>query len=222
MQKSRNTISGEAARLRQRKFTRLRQFPFPEYLSPGSLPLTHRRCGKPTCYCASGEGHPIRFLTFMPQGKHRVERIPDQWVDDVRRRVHAGRAFLLSYPGIKLGGPRHSHLFTRHLLGQQFRPFRFGRANVIVQEQQVGRFRIYSLRFPPTQRSSQLALVSSRIHNSRQIGKLRTGTSLLTESLGGNTGGGTHRLDIGAKEPDTVISQVVVSETFGGPPSPAS
>jgi hypothetical protein len=83
----------EAARFRQRKFTRLRQFAFPEDLLPGSLSLTHRRCGKPTCHCASGEGHPIWFLTFMSEGKHRVERIPNQWVDDVRQRVNAGREF---------------------------------------------------------------------------------------------------------------------------------
>ena len=83
----------EAARLRQRKFSLIRQFQLPEDLLPGSLSLTHRRCGKPTCHCASGEGHPIWFLTFMAQGKHRVERIPAEWVDDVRRRVEAGRAF---------------------------------------------------------------------------------------------------------------------------------
>lgn len=83
----------EAARLRQRKFRLLRQFQFPEGLLPGSLCLTHRRCGKPTCHCASGEGHPIWFLGFMAQGKHRVERIPNEWVDDVRRRVNAGREF---------------------------------------------------------------------------------------------------------------------------------
>jgi len=83
----------EAARLRQRKFTLLRLFHFPEDLLPGSLSLTHRRCGKPTCHCASGQGHPIWFLTFMAQGKRRVERIPKEWVDDVRRRVQAGRAF---------------------------------------------------------------------------------------------------------------------------------
>ena len=29
----------------------------------------------------------------MSQGKRRVERIPTVWVDDVRRRVAAGRAF---------------------------------------------------------------------------------------------------------------------------------
>jgi len=83
----------EAARLRQRKFSLVRQFQFPEDLLPGSLCRTHRRCGKPTCHCTSGEGHPIWFLSFMAQGKHRVERIPNRWVDDVRRRVHAGREF---------------------------------------------------------------------------------------------------------------------------------
>ena len=83
----------EAARLRQKKYELLRKFGFPEDLLPGSLVLTHRRCGKPTCHCASGEGHPIWFLGFMAHGKHRVERIPKDWVDDVRRRVDAGRAF---------------------------------------------------------------------------------------------------------------------------------
>jgi hypothetical protein len=83
----------EAARLRQRKFHLIRQFQLPEDLLPGSLCLTRRRCGKPTCHCASGEGHPIWLLGFMSQGKHRVERIPHHWVDEVRRRVEAGRAF---------------------------------------------------------------------------------------------------------------------------------
>src|SRR5271169_508264 len=83
----------EAARLRQRKFALLRQFPFPQELLPGSLSVSHTRCGKPTCHCAKGEGHAAWSLTFMADGKKRVERIPKQWVDDVRRRVEAGRAF---------------------------------------------------------------------------------------------------------------------------------
>jgi hypothetical protein len=83
----------EAARWRQRKFAVLRRFPLPEDGLPGSLSLTHRRCGKPTCHCAAGDGHPIWFLTFMADGKRRVERIPKQWVDDVRQRVEAGRRF---------------------------------------------------------------------------------------------------------------------------------
>ncbi len=83
----------EAARWRQRKFQAIRQFHLPEDLLPGSLSLSHRRCGKPTCHCAKGQGHSVWILGFMSEGKHRVERIPKEWVDDVRRRVEAGRAF---------------------------------------------------------------------------------------------------------------------------------
>jgi len=83
----------EAARLRQRKFGLLRHFSLPQDLLPGSLSVSHTRCGKPTCHCARGEGHAAWSLTFMADGKKRVERIPEDWVDDVRRRVEAGRAF---------------------------------------------------------------------------------------------------------------------------------
>ena len=83
----------EASHLRQLKFALLRQFQLPPDLLPGSLSISHTRCGKPTCHCATGEGHPAWSLTFMAAGKKRVERIPKDWVDDVRRRVQAGRAF---------------------------------------------------------------------------------------------------------------------------------
>jgi len=79
-----------AARWRQRKFTLLRRFAFPEDLLPGSLTLSSTRCGKPTCHCAEGEGHPAWTLTFMSDGKRRVERIPREWIEEVRRRVEAG------------------------------------------------------------------------------------------------------------------------------------
>ena len=83
----------EASRLRQRKFELIRRFHLPEDLLPGSLSLTHRRCGKPTCHCAQEPGHPIWFLTFMSRGQKRVERIPAAWVEQVQRRVQAGREF---------------------------------------------------------------------------------------------------------------------------------
>lgn len=83
----------EAARIRQRKFALLRQFSLPADLLPGSLCVSHTRCGKPTCRCAKGEGHSAWSLTFMAAGKKRVERIPKDWVDDVRQRVEGGRAF---------------------------------------------------------------------------------------------------------------------------------
>jgi hypothetical protein len=86
-----------AARLRQRKFALLRRYGIAENvvrdLLPGSLSETRRRCGKPTCHCATGEGHLSAYLTFMVDGEKRVERIPAAWVAEVRRRVEAGRAF---------------------------------------------------------------------------------------------------------------------------------
>jgi hypothetical protein len=82
-----------AARLRQRKFELSKRFGIPEDLLPGSLCLTHSRCGRKTCHCADEQGHSVWLLTFMVKGKKRVERIPREWVEDVRRRVAAGRAF---------------------------------------------------------------------------------------------------------------------------------
>jgi hypothetical protein len=82
-----------ASRLRQRKFQLLRRFQIPEDALPGSLSLTHLRCGKPTCHCAKDRGHPVWSLTFMVQGKKQVQHIPKEWVEEVRRRVAAGREF---------------------------------------------------------------------------------------------------------------------------------
>jgi hypothetical protein len=90
-----NRIKGIAATtLRQKKFAALRAFHLPEDGLPGSLALTHRRCGKQTCRCAQqGEqGHPQWSLTFMVDGRKRVEAIPREWVEDVQRRVAAGAA----------------------------------------------------------------------------------------------------------------------------------
>ena len=84
----------QAARLRQRKFELLRRFSIPPHLLPGSLSLTHRRCGQPTCHCARDKkGHPIWSLTFMVRGKKRVEPIPADWVEEVQRLVEGGREF---------------------------------------------------------------------------------------------------------------------------------
>jgi len=83
----------EAARLRKRKFELLRELTIPPDALPGSLALVHRRCGKASCHCAEGEGHPMWSLTFMEAGRKRVERIPEEWVPEIRRRVQLGREF---------------------------------------------------------------------------------------------------------------------------------
>jgi hypothetical protein len=84
----------QASRLRQRKFELARRFHLPDDLLPGSLSLSHLHCGKPTCHCAKDpQGHPVWSLTFMVEGKKHVQHIPKDWVEDVRRRVEAGREF---------------------------------------------------------------------------------------------------------------------------------
>ena len=94
---ARGVIPGPAAaRLRQRRFARLQGLTIPPEGLPGSLALTYTRCGKPNCRCAQGRpdpGHPGWQLTYRVAGRKRVERIPAAWVEAVRRRVEAGRAF---------------------------------------------------------------------------------------------------------------------------------
>ncbi|MEX0890632.1 MAG: DUF6788 family protein [Gemmatimonadota bacterium] len=89
-----NGPKGDAAtELRKKKFRALRTLKMPEDALPGSLSLTHTKCGKPQCHCAEGQGHPGWQLTFMVEGKKRVERIPAEWAEEVGRRVEAGRGF---------------------------------------------------------------------------------------------------------------------------------
>lgn len=84
----------EAAWLRKRKFGFLGRFPIPAEGLAGSLALTHTRCGKDNCRCAQGgELHTAWRLTFMVDGKKRVERVPKEWADEVRRLVEIGREF---------------------------------------------------------------------------------------------------------------------------------
>jgi len=83
----------DAAALKRRKRRLLARLRIPPDALPGSLVLSHRRCGKPSCHCAKGDAHPFYTLTFMVDGKKRVESIPAEWIDAVRPAVEAGRGF---------------------------------------------------------------------------------------------------------------------------------
>jgi hypothetical protein len=84
----------EAAALKRRKRALLAHLrKIPRDALPGSLALTHRRCGKSSCHCAKGAGHPFYSLTFMVDGKKHVESIPMEWIDAVRPAVDSGRSF---------------------------------------------------------------------------------------------------------------------------------
>jgi len=86
-------VGAEAAVLKRRKRRLLARLSIPTDALPGSLVLSHRRCGKPGCHCAKGTAHPFYTLTFMVDGKKHVESIPAEWIDSVRPAVAAGRGF---------------------------------------------------------------------------------------------------------------------------------
>jgi hypothetical protein len=60
---------------------------------PGSLVESRGRCGSPGCHCQQEGGHPSWTLTFMVEGKKRVEHIPNELVEVVQRRVEQGKAY---------------------------------------------------------------------------------------------------------------------------------
>jgi hypothetical protein len=69
-------VGAEAAALKRRKCRLLTRLCIPADALPGSLVLSHRRCGKPGCHCAEGRAHPFYSLTFLVAGKKHVESIP--------------------------------------------------------------------------------------------------------------------------------------------------
>src|SRR5205823_11336879 len=104
-----------SSRLRQRKYALLRGLHIPPDALPGSLALTHRRCGTPTCWCAKGgDGHPMWSLTFMANGKRRVEWIPNEWVEEIRPLVEQGRKFKEATAEVFAANAQLLALWRRH------------------------------------------------------------------------------------------------------------
>jgi hypothetical protein len=83
----------KAAQIRQRKYELVRRFKIPDNLLPGSLSIRYSRCNTPNCHCAKDKGHPLWSLTFMVDGKKHVQHIPKHLVEEVRKRVEAGREY---------------------------------------------------------------------------------------------------------------------------------
>lgn len=113
--------SADASRLRQRKHQLAERFHIPDHLLPGSLSQSFYRCGKPTCHCATDQGHSGWTLTFMVDGKKRVERIPQDWVDEVRERVHSGREYQDAVREVLAANAQLLALERRQLLQQRRR-----------------------------------------------------------------------------------------------------
>jgi Family of unknown function (DUF6788) len=56
----------------------------------GSLVAVYRKCGKPTCHCATGEKHgPVWYLSRHEHGRTRMRYVPPEHLDRARRGVEA-------------------------------------------------------------------------------------------------------------------------------------
>ena len=82
-----------SSRLRQRKHALVRRFGIPKDTLGGSLSQVERRCGKPTCHCADGGGHPMWTLTYSVNGRRHVEFIPASLLSEVQRLATEGREY---------------------------------------------------------------------------------------------------------------------------------
>ena len=80
--------------LEARRSRLLRTLALPPDSLPGSLALSHRRCGSASCHCHTDpQGHPSWTLTFMADGRKHVVHVASDAVEDVRARVDTGNAF---------------------------------------------------------------------------------------------------------------------------------
>jgi hypothetical protein len=70
-----------------------RQFGIPDHLLGGSLNAVRRKCGRPSCHCASGEGHSMWTLTYSVDGQKHVEFIPDAILPWISSLFEEGRAY---------------------------------------------------------------------------------------------------------------------------------
>jgi hypothetical protein len=80
----------------------------------GSLVAVYRKCGKPTCHCATGDKHgPVWYLSQHEEGRTRMRFVPAEHLDAVRRGVTAFQQYrefghrVAAQNLDRLLGPRH-------------------------------------------------------------------------------------------------------------------
>jgi hypothetical protein len=76
------------AALRQRRATILTRLPPLTDVLRGSFLRREIRCGKPTCHCATGPGHPLRYVTVtLAPGRTQQVTVPPHLARTVQRWI---------------------------------------------------------------------------------------------------------------------------------------
>ena len=105
-------MNGNLSRLRQKLWRAyaalartLRQLQRAQPMVQGSFYLLRRKCGKPTCRCATGPLHASWVLTRSEAGKDRIYSVPQeqraevrQWALEYRRYQRARAALVKAQP----------------------------------------------------------------------------------------------------------------------------
>jgi hypothetical protein len=105
--------SAKSSQLRKRKFSLSRRFELPAELLGGSLTLNHRRCGKPSCWCTDGQGHPHWVLTYSVLGEKVTLGVPHQLVDELEPLLARGKAYQEALTEIRAANAQLLHLWLK-------------------------------------------------------------------------------------------------------------
>jgi hypothetical protein len=79
----RSSLSASERRFRSRLTQLIQQ----HWLLRGTLSLRSRKCGKPSCHCASGELHTSWYLVQSQQGQPRQLYVAKAWEQRVQQAV---------------------------------------------------------------------------------------------------------------------------------------
>jgi hypothetical protein len=79
----RSSLSASERRFRSRLTQLIQQ----HWLLRGTLSLRSRKCGKPSCHCASGELHTSWYLVQSQQGQPRQLCVAKAWEQRVQQAV---------------------------------------------------------------------------------------------------------------------------------------
>src|SRR5437867_12572054 len=83
-----------SAQLRSRRRRLAARVSDPTVVMSGSLVSQTRRCGKPGCQCADGDGHgPYTYLSIRAGGNTRLRYVPSAQIPVVQRRLKRTAVF---------------------------------------------------------------------------------------------------------------------------------
>ena len=81
-----------------------------KFMVRGTFGQVYRRCGKPTCWCAEGEGHLSNRITWTEGGKSRTKAIPEEDIAWIKSMTQNYKAFRKARQNIRELAARLSNL----------------------------------------------------------------------------------------------------------------